>query len=199
MASYSRSVRLLVSSLAAIPLPATALSWQWSFRRPADAASPAVHAIGVLISTESPDASGFYTINSVMGERNSVLISGLLPAGSVAPGNCYSIQTCFTSDNLLRTIQGGAAQLTSHGFNVGFTDGTYSNYFFADFLTPPSYLEFYSAPPFAFIPPTGPQPPDSELQGLFEAKPIPAPLPIAGAFIGLGWMRRLRRRGMRRS
>ena len=149
----------------------------------------------MLITTDSPVGSGFYTIISVIGERNSVPISTLLPAGSVAPGNCYAINTCFSSDNLLRTIEGGTAQLTSHGFNVGFVDGTYANYFFADYLTPPSYLEFYSVPPFEFIPPTGPQPPDSELRGAFEAIPVsvPGPLPMAGAPIALGWSRRLRR------
>ena len=195
MASHAMFVGLLVSSLATIPLPASALSWQWSFRRPADAERPAVLASGVLITTDSPNGSGFYTINAVIGERNSVPISTLLPAGSVAPGNCYAINICFASDNLLRTIEGGAAQRTSQGFNVGNADGTYANYFFADFMTPPSYLEFYSVPPFEFIPPTGPQLPDSELPGVFEAIPVsvPGPLPMAGALIALGWTRRLRR------
>lgn len=146
----------------------------------------------MLITTGSPDASGFHTIHSVIGERNSVPISTLLLAGSVAPGNCYAINTCFSSDNVLRTIEGGAAQLTSQGFNDGFADGTYANDFFADVLTPPSYLEFTSVPPYAFIPPTGPQPPDSELQGVFESIPVPGPLPMAGALSGLGWTRRLR-------
>lgn len=194
MASYFRLVALLASSLATIPLPASALSWQWSYLRPADAEGPAVHAFGTLITTESPDASGFYTINSVMGERNSVLINGLLPAGSVAPGNCYAIDTCYASDNLFRASQSGAAQLTSNGFNVAFVDGSYANYFFANYLTPPTYLEFYSVPPFAFIPPTGPQSPDSELKGVFVANPVPGPLPMAGLCIGLGWARQLRRK-----
>ncbi len=191
--SPSRFVRLLIIVLAAIPLPAAALDWHWSFRRPADADGGAVFATGMLITTDSPDASGFYTINSVIGERNAVPISTLLPAGSVAPGNCYAVNNCFASDNLLRTLEGGGAQLTSHGFNVGFVDGSYANYFFANFLSPPAYLEFFSVPPFDFIPPTGPQPPDSELKGEFKAIPVPGPLPLAGALIGLGWTRRLRR------
>jgi hypothetical protein len=119
------------------------LSWQWSFRRPADADGGAVFASGMLITTDSPVGSGFYTINSVIGERNSVPISTLLPAGSVAPGNCYAVNNCFASDHLLRALQGGDAQLTSHGFNVGFVDGTHANYFLADFLTPPAYLHFF--------------------------------------------------------
>jgi prepilin-type processing-associated H-X9-DG protein len=193
MASYSRLIALLASCLATIPLPASALSWQWSYLRPADAEGPAVHAFGTLITTENPDVSGFYTINSVMGERNSVVINELLPAGSVAPGNCYDINTCYASDNLLQASQSSAAQLTSNGFNVAFADGSYANYFFANYLTPPTYLEFYSVPPFAFIPPTGPQSPDSELKGVFVANQAPGPLPMAGLFIGLGWTRQLRR------
>lgn len=62
----------------------------------------------MLITTDSPVGSGFYTINSVIGERNSVPISTLLPAGSVAPGNCYAVNNCFASDHLLRALQGGA-------------------------------------------------------------------------------------------
>jgi len=192
MASSSKFVALLASCLASIPLPASALSWQWSYLRPADAEGPAVHAFGTLITTENPDVSGFYIINSVLGERNSLLIDRLLPAGSVAPGNCYDINTCFASDNLLRASQSDAAQLTSNGFNIAFSDGSYANYFFANYLTPPTYLEFYSVPPFAFIPPTGPESPDSELRGVFVANPAPGPLPMAGLFIGLGWTRQLR-------
>lgn len=72
---------------------------------------------------------------------------------------------------------------------MAFVDGTYANYFFASFLSPPTYLEFFSVPPFGFIPAV---PPDSELAGNFQATPIPGPLPAAGVIIGLGWARRLR-------
>lgn len=151
-------------------------------------------AFGKLTTTRSPDANGFYTINSITGERNSITVSGLMPTGSVAPGNCLDASTCFASDNLLRPLQGGRTQLSSNGFNVAYANGTYANYFFASFLSPPAYLEFYSVPPFGFIPPGGPQPPDSELTGTFQATPIPGPLPVAGVLSGLGWARRLRRR-----
>lgn len=194
MASHSRLVALLASSLVTIPLPASALSWHWSFLRPVDAEGPAVNAFGALITTDSPDLNGFYTILSVTGERNSVLINGLLPAGSVAPGNCYDSNTCYASDNLLQALHGGAAQLTGNGFNVDLADGSYANYFFANYLIPATYLEFYSVAPFAFIPPNGPQAPDSELKGIFQANRVPGPLPIAGLFIGLDWTRRLRRK-----
>jgi hypothetical protein len=107
IASHPGIVALLVSSVATIPLPAPALSWQWSFRRPADAVGSAFFASGMFITTDSPVGSGFYTINSVIGERNSVPISTLLPAGSVAPGNCYAVNNCFASDHLLRALQGG--------------------------------------------------------------------------------------------
>lgn len=170
-----------------------ALIWTWSYERPANADGPAVAAFGNLTTTRSPDANGFYTINLITGQRNSITVSGLMPTGSVAPGNCLDASTCFASDNLLRPRQGGRAQLSSNGFNVAYANGTYANYFFASFLAPPAYLEFYSVPPFGFIPPGGPQPPDSELTGAFQAAPIPGPLPVAGVLSGLGWARRLRR------
>ncbi|MEB3243002.1 MAG: PEP-CTERM sorting domain-containing protein [Cyanobacteriota bacterium] len=193
MAFLSRSLLLLGCTFITLPLPALALSWNWSFVRSAGADGPAVMASGELITTDTPDPSGFYTINSVTGTRNSVSISALLAVGSVAPGNCYDAMTCYASDNLLSAPSGGAPQLTSHGFNVAFADGTYANYFFASFLSPPTDLEFYSTPPFDFIPPGGPVSPDSELKGVFQATPVPGPLPAAGALIGLKWARRLRR------
>ncbi len=51
------------------------------------------------------------------------------------------------------------SQLTGDGFGYALEDGTYANPFFADFLSPETYLEFFSAPPFG--PGTGPE--DSEL------------------------------------
>lgn len=171
-----------------------ALIWTWSFERAADADGPAVRSFGRLTTTRQPDGSGAYTITSMRGQRNGSAILGLMPSGSVAPGNCLDANTCFTSDNLLRPRLAGQAQLSSHGFNVAYANGTYANYFFAGFLAPPAYLEFHSVPPFGFIPPGGPQPPDSELTGMFQATPIPGPLPVAGVMLGLNWARRLRRR-----
>ena len=179
---------LLAAALATIPQPAFALSWQWRFDR-IDA--PIVEASGELITSDSPDAEGWYTITGITGERNQVTITSFIPTGSPIPGNCQSVDHCYTSDNLLRPV-GAKPQLTGQGFGVGFADNTYANYFFADFWEPlPSYVEFYSAPPFGFLPP-GPE--DSELPGVFHASPVPGPGPLAAAWLGWSWSRQLRRR-----
>lgn len=174
-----------------LPLPTQAIQWRWRFERPADANGPAVLANGILLTTNLSDSSGFFTITSLAGERNGVAITSLLPAGTAIPGNCTNASTCFTGDNLLRSA-GSAPQLTSHGFGVGFADGTFANYFHASFLTPPVDMEYFSAPPFGFIPPASE---DSELPGVFHATtPVPGPLPLGGALLSLGWARRLRKR-----
>jgi hypothetical protein len=63
-------------------------------------------------------------------------------------------------------------QLTVHGFGYAIAGGTFSNPFFANFLQPPEYLEFFSAPP---LTPgvTGPE--DSELPIRFSATLAPVP------------------------
>ena len=179
------------AALGSIPLPASALSWNWSYERPADSSGPAVQALGQLTTTDAPDANGFYTITAVAGQRNSVMITSFLPTGVAIPGNCSSVSSCYDSDNIVRLLGSGEGQLTTHGFGVGLADGTYANYFFADFLQPKVYLEYYSAPPFSVLPP-GPE--DSELAGLFQAEPVPGPLPIAGTLFGWGWGRKMRQR-----
>lgn len=143
------------------------------------------------MTTASPDANGFYTITAVTGQRNSVGITSFIPTGASIPGNCSTVSSCYESDNLVRLLGGGEGQLTTHGFGVGFADGTFSNYFFASFLTPKVYLEYFSAPPFATLPP-GPE--DSELAGVFQAQPVPGPLSLAGVWVGRRWARRLRLR-----
>ena len=184
---------LVSAALVAIPQSASALVWEWSFERDDD---PTVEAFGEFVTSDTPDSLGFYTITDVTGERNNVAIDGFIPTGSPVPGNCLDVITCFTSDNLVR-IEDDDGQLTTHGFGVSFADGTFANYFFASFLQPATYLEFYSVSPFGFLPPDT-QGGDSELAGKFEAAPklapVPGPLPVAGAVIGFGWARRLRRR-----
>jgi hypothetical protein len=184
---------LFAAALAALPQPASALVWDWSFETDDD---PEIEAFGELITTDVPDSQGFYTILGVTGERNMVAIDGFIPTGSPIPGNCLDVVRCFTSDNLLR-MEDDDGQLTTHGFGVSFADGTFANYFFASFLQPATYLEEYSVAPFDFLPPDtlgG----DSELAGQFEAEPrldpVPGPLPVAGAVMAFGWARKLRRR-----
>ncbi|MFM7265201.1 MAG: hypothetical protein ACKOZW_06360, partial [Cyanobium sp.] len=89
------------------------------------------------------------------------------------------------SDNLVRP---GATPMTSHGFNVSFADGSFSNIFTATFLNPVVDMDFHSVPPaFAFEAGT-------ERKGVFTLRrvPVPGPLPIAGAGLALAWGRRLR-------
>lgn len=182
--------------LGTIPLPAAALTWNWSYERAVDSSGPAVQALGQITTTDSPDLNGFYSITAVTGQRNTVKITSFISTGLSIPGNCSSLSSCYESDNLLRILGGGEAQLTTHGFGVGLEDGTYANYFFADFLSPKVYLEYFSAPPFAVLPP-GPE--DGELAGLFQAQPVPGPWPLAGALFGWGWGRKLRQRQRQRA
>lgn len=184
---HAAGLLLAASSLAAAEAirPAQALVWQWSFVRPAGLPHGPVRASGLLHTSDSPDAAGFFTILSVSGSRNGVAITALLPAGSSIPGNGG-----YFSDNLLRPDPSGGGQLTTHGFNLSFADGSFSNLFTGTFLSPVLDMDFHSVPPaFATLP-------DTELTGVFRASPIgvPAPLPALGAACALGWSRRVRRR-----
>lgn len=164
---------------------ARALVWEWSFVRPADQPYGPVLAEGLLHTSDTPNADGLYTILAASGSRNGVAISSLLPLGSSIPGNAG-----YFSDNLVRE---GAPPLTSHGFNVSYVDGSYSNFFSATFLSPVVDMDFHSVPPdYSYLA-------DTELTGLFVARrvSVPAPLPAAGVGVALGWCRRLRsRRGV---
>jgi hypothetical protein len=164
---------------------ARALVWQWRFEAPNTPPHGAVLADGLLRTTDTPDGSGFFTILDASGQRNGVAITALMPTGSSIPGNAG-----FASDNLVRA---GAVPMTSHGFNVSYADGSFSNFFTATFLTPVVDMDFHSVPPnFAFEPGT-------ERPGVFSVRqvPVPGPLPLAGASLALAWSRRLR--GAKRS
>jgi len=100
-----------------------------------------------------------------------VEITDLQPAGTAIPGN-----EPFAVDNLL-SAAGAGPQLTGNGFGYALADGTYANPFFADFRTPETYLEFFSAPPFGTgNDPIGPE--DSELPVEFTAEAAAAPAPV---------------------
>jgi hypothetical protein len=188
MTQLRRLAAVLLGGAAMLPAgEARALVWEWSFVRPADQPHGPVLAEGLLHTGETPNADGYYTILAASGSRNGVAISTLLPLGSSIPGNAG-----YFSDNLLRV---GAPPLTSHGFNVSYVDGSYSNFFSATFLSPVVDMDFHSVPPnFSKLP-------DTELTGLFVARqvPVPGPLPAAGVGLALAWSRRLRsRRGVLR-
>src|SRR5438045_1549897 len=81
-------------------------------------------------------------------------------------------------------------QLTHNGFGYAATGGNYANPFFADFLSPARYLDFFSAPPFT-----------SELPISFSATltAVPEPEIYALLFLGLGILSRSRCRKKCRS
>ena len=133
----------------------SALLWRWSY------AADGIFAHGVLTTTAMANAEGFYRITDISGERNGEAIVGLQPAGTAIPGN-----EPFAVDNL---ISADGPHLTANGFGYALGDGTFANPFFADFLVPAGYLEFFSAPPFG--PGIGPE--DSELPVDFAAHALP--------------------------
>jgi hypothetical protein len=139
------------------PLPSEdALLWAWSYR------GEDIFAHGTLKTTDTADADGFYLITAIAGERNGETIIGLQPAGTAIPGN-----EPFAVDNLIRAED---HQLTGNGFGYALDDGTYANPFFADFLSPETYLEFFSASPFG--PGIGTE--DSEVPVDFAARELPS-------------------------
>ncbi|MCR0982599.1 hypothetical protein [Roseomonas populi] len=132
-----------------------ALLWSWSY------SAEDIFAHGVLKTADTADAQGFYLITDIAGERNGERIIGLQPTGTAVPGN-----EPFAVDNLIRA---GDQQLTGNGFGYALEDGTFANPFFADFLSPETYREFFSAPPFT----SGIGPEDSEVSIDFAAHQRP--------------------------
>jgi hypothetical protein len=145
-----------IAALTAMTEPATALSWNWSY------SGAGIEAGGTFTTVDTPDGSGFYLITGIAGVRNGAAILGLQPTGIPIPGN-----EPFSVDNLVRL---DSPQLTVHGFGYAIAGGTFSNPFFADFLQPPPYLEFFSAPPFT---PGVAGPEDSELPFVFPRRRLP--------------------------
>ena len=161
---------------------ARALVWEWNFDAPDVHPYGAVTAAGRLLTNNTPDANGFFTILDASGKRNGVAITGLQGVGSSIPGNAG-----YFSDNLVRL---GAEPLTKKGFNVSYADGSFSNFFTATFLSPVVDMDFHSVPPnFSFEP-------DTERKGIFLVRQVPAPgpLPAAGVGLALAWSRQLRSR-----
>jgi len=146
------------------------LYWNWNY------SGNGITAIGTFVSNDTADASGFYLITGITGTRNGETITALQPTGTAIPGN-----EPFAVDNLVRL---NGPQLTHNGFGYAITGGTYANPFFADFLSPPRYLEFFSAPPFT----GGSGSKDSELPIVFAAtlSAVPEPGTWALLLIGLG-------------
>lgn len=160
---------------------ASALTWKWSYSGTGIAAS------GTFLTNNTPDSSGFYSILGITGTRNGETITGLQPTGTPIPGN-----EPFEVDNLIRF---NFAQLTGDGFGYSTSGGNYVSPFFASFLSPPGYLEYFSAPPFNPLPPESE---DSEIPITFSATLVPEPSNILGLVtvvgLGFGLKRRLNSR-----
>lgn len=166
-----------LASLAAMSVTMTeanaSLYWNWSYSGNGIAAS------GTFVANDTPDGFGFYLIGALTGSRNGQTITALQPTGTAIPGN-----EPFAVDNLVRL---NGPQLTHNGFGYAIAGGTYANPFFADFLSPARYLEFFSAPPFM----GGMGTEDSELPITFVAtlRTIPEPDTWALLLTGLGMLR----------
>lgn len=156
-------LNVLLSLTAASSAHASLLHWDWSYT------APGIVAVGTFDTQDTPDAAGFYLIAALSGNRNGVGIVGLQPTGTAIPGN-----EPFAVDNLVKV---SGPQLTHNGFGFALSDGTYANPFYADFLATPSYLEFFSAPPFV----GGAGSEDSELPIGFSARIVSVPEPASWA------------------
>ncbi len=148
-------LRMLAACIlgAALCAPARAtLLWNWRYD------GDGVSAAGTLTTADAPDASGFYQIAEIAGQRNGVAITALQPAGTSTPGN-----PGYPVDDLIRA---DGQQLTKAGFGFALADGSYGNAFFLDSASPPHYLEAHSAT----------QPPAfKEVTIRFSASIVPAP------------------------
>ena len=140
---------------------AETLKWHWRYRTRKGATDRAIRAGGTFITDSDPDGDGAFEIQRIKGRRNHDRITGLYPAGTSIPGN-----SPFAGDNLLRSDKASTGgQLTTGGFQFALGDGSYSNVFFASFLSPQVYLDFHSRSPF----PQGPIAPNSETAVVFKA------------------------------
>ena len=151
---------------AAVPANASTI-WNWNY------SGSGITAGGTLTTMDTPNEMGGYLITAITGTRNGIAITGLQPVGTPIPGN-----EPFDVDNLV--FLGPGPQLKTGGFGFSIADGTYSNPFYADFLPTPTYLEFFSAPPFT---PGTPGPEDTELPIDFSASPVVTPEPASGLLV----------------
>ena len=116
----------------AVPLPEQAsrlLSWSYT--------GAGIAASGTFTTDDTPDSGGYYKIIGITGSRNGVAIISLETVGEAIPGN-----PGFSVDNLINA----SGRLTSHGFGFRTAAGNYANPFYADFRTPPGFLEVFTRP-----------------------------------------------------
>ncbi|MEO8767176.1 MAG: hypothetical protein ABI363_02340, partial [Nitrosospira sp.] len=89
LTKYVFAVLVLIGALSA--QQASAMVWNWSY------SGSAITADGSFLTSDVPDAGGYYEILSIMGNRNGDAIVGLYPTGSAIPGN-----EPYAIDNLIR-------------------------------------------------------------------------------------------------
>lgn len=154
------------------PLPAfiqaarqpNTLRWKWHYRTTKGSAGPSIRASGKFVSSRDRNGDGYVEVLAIKGQRNGDRITGLFPSGESIPGNFP-----YTGDNLIRKNNASRdPQLNTNGFQFALENGSYSNVFFASFLTPSTYLDFHSVSPF----PNGAVAPNSEIAVVFKARII---------------------------
>src|SRR5690348_11234022 len=82
--AWGLSLKLALSLLIGAMLvagSAEAATWRWSYQGEGVAAS------GTFVTTDEPNADGFYEITGIKGEANGVAITGLQAPGTSIPGN----------------------------------------------------------------------------------------------------------------
>lgn len=122
---------LLAAGLASASTATPVQLWNWSY------SGSGISAAGTLTTGQSSNASGFYEILAISGQRNGDPITGLQPAGTAIPGN-----EPFVVDNWIKAD----GQLTGEGFGYKTQSGSYANVFFAEWLSPPANMEFMTIP-----------------------------------------------------
>lgn len=171
LTKYVFAALVLIGALSA--QQARAMVWNWSY------SGSAITADGSFLTSDVPDAGGYYEILSIMGNRNGDAIVGLYPTGSAIPGN-----EPYAIDNLIRIS--GLGQITLEGFGYSLASGAHANPYFADFLSPPAYSEVFTQGS-TF----------SEQPISFNATPVPEPSAIAlivSGLIAVAFCRRPQRR-----
>lgn len=161
-AKLSLATIALVGALAA-PQAWADIVWKWSYT------GTDIQASGTFTTTDTADADGFYEITGITGARNGDAITGLYPTGQAIPGN-----EPFELDNLIRF--GPQDQITVHGFGFATASGGYANPFFADFLSPPTYMEVFTTTAGGY----------NEVPIAFTASVVPEPTSIALLLAALG-------------
>ena len=147
---FRRAFLFAILAIAA-PAHAASLTWNWSYT------GAGINASGTFTTVDTPTAAGGYLITAITGQRNGETITALWPTGTPIPGN-----DPFNVDNLI--FLGPGPQMTTSGFGYSTSAGHYSNPFYAGFLAPPVYLDFFSFPP-----------DHSEPEIQFSASPTPEP------------------------